>query len=153
MISFSSKKEILDLKRRHDAEVNRLKSTLSERDYRIQMEQKTSATALKAEKARHDSKMDKLRKEMKEGGDAWKAYCEKLQEKYDEYIGSKLLEERERKKQNIGLERALAKHKKELSTYKRRLGNALSTSDRRKEQVAKLKAELTALRVETHQDQ
>ena len=81
----------------------------------------------------------------------WKSECDKLQEKYDKYIDSKLLEERKRKKQIAELERALEKHKKKLATYKRRLGNALNTLDRRKEQVVKLRAELAALRGEAHQ--
>ena len=116
MTSFFSKKEIQELKVRHAAEVDRLKNTLADRDWRFQMEQKRSATALSEQKARHDAEMRKLREKGIKATHSWKEYCDKLQEKYDEYIGSKLLEERERKKQNIGLERALAKHKKELST-------------------------------------
>ena len=82
----------------------------------------------------------------------WKSERDKLQEKYDKYIDSKLLEERKRKKQIAELERALEKHKKKLAAYKRRLGNALNTLDRRKEQVVKLRAELATLRGEAHQD-
>ena len=82
----------------------------------------------------------------------WKSECDKLQEKYDKYIDSKLLEERKRKKQIAELERALEKHKKKLAAYKLRLGNALNTLDRRKEQVVKLRAELATLRGEAHQD-
>ena len=152
MNPFFSKKEIQELKVRHAAEVDQLKHTLAERDWGFQMAQETSATALSKEKARHAAEIRKTREEMAKATQAWKAYCDKLQKEHGEYSRSKLLEERERTKKITGLENTLAKRKKELAGYKLRLGNALKTLDGKKEQVAKLRTELSALSSEAHQD-
>jgi chromosome segregation ATPase len=144
----SLEKEILDLKTRHAAEVDQHRKAFDDRTTLINLKLKEAAK----ERTRHDTAMAKLQEEMAKATHAWKAYCDKLQKEHNDQIREKLLGEGERTKKITGLEKALAKHKENLATYKRRLGNALKTLDGKKEQVAKLRTELAALSSEAHQD-
>ena len=153
-------KEILDLKerqdalkRRHAAEVDQLKNAFSDRDWRLQLAEKKTARVLEEEKTRHVAELAQLQQECAANAHAWKDKCDRIQVSLNIAEENRDRSERKRRRQIAELESAIVGQKAKTTTYELRLGNALSTQERRKERIKTLKAEKAELRALLEPDQ
>ncbi|MFK7846078.1 MAG: hypothetical protein AB8G77_12335 [Rhodothermales bacterium] len=135
-------KEILDLKTRHAAEVDQHRKAFDDRTTLINLKLKEAAE----ERASHDAELKQLQIETARISHAWKDECDRIN-------ALRLSTEGERKKQIMAFEKAIVKHKKKLRSYKVRLGKAVNTLDRKREQVAKLREKLAAFHADADQEQ
>lgn len=150
---FELKKKCDAMEKRHAGEMDRLKNTLADRDWRLQLAEKKTARVLDEEKTRHAAELTQLQQECAANSHGWKDKCDQIQVSLNVAERNRDRSERKRREQIGELESAIVKQKAKIETYKLRLGNALSAQERRKEQIKTLKSEKAELRALLEPDQ